>query len=176
MKGTILVCLRDMLINTRNVSTADWGDMMVTAGLNRSTVLLASADISDAMALKLFGDAQARYFTSHEELADAFGHYWCVTYAPAIYASVYQRFSSPREFILGMDQVHVQVTQNIPNAQPPRFTYTPVGANKLLVDYRSHRGLIHIYAGLCRGVGAYFGKQLQVDVLSPEQVSIVFPD
>jgi hypothetical protein len=175
MKGTILVCLRDMLVDTYKITPKDWADIMAVAGLDRNMLLLASVDINDQNALQLFGEAQSRYFTSHEQMADAFGHYWCVTYAPAIYKSVYQRFSNARDFILGMDQVHVQVTQSIPNAKPPRFKYTHVGANKLLVEYQSHRGLVHIYAGLCRGIGTYFGQTLKVDVLGPNQVSIEFP-
>lgn len=175
MKGTILVCLRDMLAHEKKVSPQQWNEVLVAAGFERGALLLPSADIPDKDALQLFGEAQNRYFTSHEALADAFGHYWSVHYAPATYGSVYQKVRNAREFILRMDEVHVQVTRNIANAQPPRFQFTEVGRNKLLIDYRSHRGLIHIFAGLCRGIGAYYGEALTVQVLGPEQVMVEFP-
>ena len=174
MKGTILVCLRDMLVHDVGIGPDQWRDMLEVSGFDRNMVLLPSTDVSDELALRVFGEAQNTYFPSHIAMADAFGHYWSVIYAPSIYASVYQRISNARDFILNMDRVHIQVTQSIPNAKPPRFTYTPVGADKLLVDYKSHRGLVHLFAGLCRGIGHYYGENLKVDVLSEQQISIQF--
>lgn len=174
MKGTILVCLRDMLFERCAVSQDDWKNMLEAAGLDRHLVLLPSADLPDAAALALFGEAQARYFSSHEALADAFGSHWCVRYAPDVYPSIYRRVSNAREFIMKMDDVHVQITQTIENARPPRFQYEDLGRGGLLVRYQSARGLIQIFAGLCRGIGEYYGEALEVKVLDTERVSITF--
>ncbi|MDP2226499.1 MAG: heme NO-binding domain-containing protein [Moraxellaceae bacterium] len=175
MKGTILVCLREMLTDTKGVSAADWREMTAAAGLApEKGVITAFSDVEDSIAVGIFGQAQQRFFNSHIELADAFGHFWCVTYAPRVYPSTCNRFSNARDFIAGMDAVHVMVTQSIKNSSPPRFTYESIGSNRLRVHYQSKRGLIHIFAGLCRGVGAYFGEQMKVEVLSDTALEIEF--
>ncbi len=174
MKGTILVCLRDMLAERYEQTSGQWRSMLEAVGLGPTLIVMPTTDIPDAQALALFGVAQEQYFPSHEALADAFGHYWCTQYAPAVYGSIYRRFSSARDFILGMDKVHVQVTESISNARPPRFSYVEQGDGSLLVSYQSQRGLIHIFAGLCRGIGAYFQERLEVKVISDEELAIRF--
>jgi hypothetical protein len=53
--------------------------------------------------------------------------------------------------ILAMDEIHVQVTSMMANARPPRF-----------------------YMGLARGVGTYFGEDLDVRKLGADRVRIRF--
>lgn len=176
MKGTIIVCLKDMLADEYGQGLETWKDMLAAVGMDRNRVILLSTDVDDGDALKLFGEAQKRCFKSHEELADAYGNYWSVIYAPKIYSSVYKGVKNSRQFLLKLDQVHQQVTETMANARPPRFRYEEVGDKELRVHYISPRGLVHLYAGLARGIGNYFGEKLQVRVLDDNQVSIVFPE
>lgn len=174
MKGTILVCLRDMLRDEKAMTDTQWSDILEASGLERHRMILLMSDIDDAVALRMLGEAQQRYYGGFEEIADAYGRYWCVVYAPKIYASIYEGIRSAREFILRMDQVHVMVTRTMANARPPRFNFEEVGDDTFMVTYASPRGLIHLYAGLARGVGAYFGERLDVQVLGQDKVSIRF--
>ena len=175
MKGTIIVCLKDMLIEQNGLSLDGWKDMLLAAGMDRNRVILLSTDVDDGHALALFGEAQKRYFNSHEELADAYGNFWSVIYAPRIYTAVYKGVKTARQFLLKLDQVHVQVTETMENARPPRFRYEEKENGELVVHYISPRGLVHLYAGLARGIGNYFGEKLDVRVLDASRVSILFP-
>lgn len=175
MKGTIVLCMRDMLADVYDVKPDQWGDVVEAVGLDRRNgIASAYVDIEDRFALAIFAEVQKRYFKDLTEMANAFGHYWCVTYAPKNFPATCKRFSNAREFILAMDSVHIMVTKSIRNATPPRFEFEPIGDNKLRIHYQSKRGLIHIFAGLCRGLGAYFGEKLTVEVLSEEFVEIEF--
>lgn len=176
MKGTIIVCLRDMLAEQYGQSVEQWKDLMAAAGVDRHKVILLSTDVEDTQALALFGEAQRRHFKSHQELADAYGNYWSVVYAPKIYSSVYKGVKNARQFLLKLDQVHVQVTESMANARPPRFRYEEREDGMLVVHYISPRGLVHLYAGLARGIGNYFGEKLDVQVLDDSQVAIRFPE
>ncbi|MGH8493401.1 MAG: heme NO-binding domain-containing protein [Moraxellaceae bacterium] len=175
MKGTIIVCLRDMLAEQNGLSIEDWKNMLAAAGIDRNKVILLSTDVEDGQALALFGEAQKRYFKSHEALADAYGNFWSVIYAPKIYSSVYKGVKTARQFLLKLDQVHVQVTETMANARPPRFRYEEKENGELVVHYISPRGLVHLYAGLARGIGNYFNEKLEVRVLDTTRVSIQFP-
>ena len=59
-------------------------------------------------------------------------------------------FGNAREFVLGLDKVHLSLTKSLENARPPRFDYEEVGEQKIIVTYRSQRNLIDIYIGLAR--------------------------
>ncbi len=73
-----------------------------------------------------------------------------------------------------MDQVHIEMTQSVPNARPPRFDYAWRDPKTLQVKYKSTRPLIAIFVGLARGVGKHFGEQLDVRVVSDDTVEIRF--
>lgn len=174
MKGTILVCLRDMLRQDHQLTNEQWREMLAEAGLDSNQMILASGDIDDAKALAMFGVAEKRYFPNHDALATSFGRYWTIHYAPKIYSSVYNQATNTREFLLKMDDVHVMVTKTIANSKPPRFTYENEGDDTLLINYSSERGLIHLFAGLCKGLAEYFNEPVKIDVRSPSQVAVQF--
>ena len=109
-----------------------------------------------------------------QQAADAFGEYWCCTYAPRLYGVIVKRFKNAREMILGLDEVHVMMTATIPNSRPPRFDYKWESDNTLNVTYNSQRNMIDIYIGLVKGVGAFFKEKLVVTKLSSQHVKIVF--
>jgi hypothetical protein len=110
-----------------------------------------------------------------EQGANAFGEYWCCAYAPRVYPRTLQRFTNARDLLIGLDQIHVDVTRSMPNAAPPRFTYVWKSSNVLEVTYTSHRGMIDIYIGLARGVGTMFKEALVVRKLSSTLVENTFP-
>ena len=126
------------------------------------------------MALELFNNTCSVLDLEFEQAADAFGDYWCNEYAPKMYSSIYAQFRSARRFILALDKIHEMPIRTLDNARPPRFDYEEVGADRLLVNYKSPRNLVDVYVGLARGVGRYFGEDLKVTKLGPDKVEIVF--
>ncbi len=174
MKGTITVCLIELVEN--KFGKDKWAAIIEDAGLaaQASSFRMAPYDIPDEQVLKLIASTCKVLRITAQQAADAFGEYWCCTYAPEVYALIYKHFKSAREMILGMDKVHVDMTATIPNAHPPRFDYVWVAPDTLLVEYKSKRNLVDLYVGLARGVGKYFKEELTVTKISPTQVRIVF--
>lgn len=163
MKGTITRCLAELVQSKWGADT--WQRIAARAGApDAITLMMPSADVDDALAMALFDATCAVVGVSPTEAADAFGEHWCCVYAPRMYKGVVARFKSAREMILGIDELHVELTRSIPNARPPRFSYSWRDAKTLVVRYSSHRNLVHLYAGLAKGVGKYFKEPLTVRV------------
>lgn len=173
MKGTIIKCLAEMVVE-KHGGEATWQHIMDVAAVPKHTLILATSDIDDAQAGRLFTATTKVLRLSWEQVADAFGEHWCCAYGPRVYGRTFDRFASAREMILGLDQVHVDVTRSLTNATPPRFTYAWKDADTLEVTYASRRGLIDLYVGLARGVGLRYKEPLHVRKLSETLVEIHF--
>ncbi len=174
MKATITVCLAELVEN--KFGKDKWAAILDDAGLaaHASSYRMATYDIPDEQVGKLIASTCKVLHVTAQQAADAFGEHWCCTYAPRVYVTIFRRFKSARELILGMDKVHVDMTATIANAHPPRFNYVWDNPNTLLVEYKSKRNMIDIYTGLVRGVGLHFKEKLTVTKISPTQVRIVF--
>jgi hypothetical protein len=173
MKGSITSCLAQLIETT--FGKEKWEAVRDHAGAQSVAGLkLATSDVDDAVASRLIQSTCKILGLTEQQAADAFGEYWCCTYAPKVYKAYLQRFRSAREMILGMDQVHSDVTNNMANARPPRFEYHWEDENSLVVTYKSPRGMMSIYVGLARGVGKYFKEKLDVQSLSANQCRIRF--
>lgn len=173
MKGTIIKCLAELVLEKHG--DVVWQRIMDDAGFAKHTLILAIGDIDDDQAIRLLSSTTKVLGITPEQAADAFGEHWCCVYAPRVYARTLQRFSSARDLILGLDQIHVDVTRTMANAAPPRFAYAWKSSNVLEVTYTSHRGLIDIYIGLARGVGKMFNEALVVRKVSSTLAEITFP-
>jgi hypothetical protein len=174
MKGTIVRCLADLVHDRWGAET--WKKILKDAGVSESdkTILLPISDVDDRVALQLLQSTAKVLRVSSQDAADAFGEYWCCTYAPKLYKAILQRFQSAREMILGMDRVHVELTASMPNARPPRFEYLWKSDSTLIVTYKSHRNLVEVYMGLARGVGKFFKEPMTVKQTAPHTVQIDF--
>jgi hypothetical protein len=174
MKATITNCLAE-LVESR-FGKDKWTAILSDSGLQArsSAFRLPTSDIPEEQVSKLLASTCKVLGINSQQAADAFGEYWCCTYAPRLYNVIVKRFKNAREMILGLDEVHVMMTATIPNARPPRFVYTWESDSTLNVTYQSPRNLIDIYIGLVKGVGKFFKEKLVVTKLSPYQVKIVF--
>lgn len=174
MKGTITACLMELI--EKKFGKDKWAAILENANLtaHAEDFGMAPLDIPDEEFDTLVSSTCKVLGISAQQAADAFGEYWCCTYAPRVYPLVYKHLKSAREIILGMDKVHVHMTATLPNAHPPRINYTWESPKTLLVEYNSKRNLIDVYVGLARGVGVYFKEKLAVTKLSPSQAKIVF--
>ena len=175
MKGTITRCVKELVEN--RFGEDKWNEIMDHAGVDfamRQRLSYPTTDIDDGVAVEVLKSTADVLGLTAEQVADAFGEYWCCEYAPKMYASILARFDSAREMILGMDKVHVQMTEQIENARPPRFQYDWENENTLIVSYKSFRNLIDVYRGLVLGVGKYFNEPLTARKLDNTRVEIVF--
>ena len=175
MKGTITTCLAE-LVETQ-FGTDTWAKILDVAEIEarmRPQLKMATADIPDFAVVALIDATAGVLGLTAEQAADAFGEYWCCSYAPATYKAVVARWKNARETILSLDALHVLMTQTVPNARPPRFDYKWLDESTLEVTYRSHRNLLGIYMGLARGVGKLFGEPLKVFALDWDRVRIEF--
>jgi hypothetical protein len=175
MKGTITKCLAELVEN--EFGREKWDAIVADAKVDAKTVpllTLPASDVDDATAGRLIESTCRVLGVSLQEAADAFGEYWCCTYAPRVYAVTVGKFRDARHWLLELDDVHVRVTATMKDARPPRFDYHWVDEDTLEVTYKSHRKLLPIYMGLARGVAAYFGERLNVQQVATDRVRIEF--
>jgi hypothetical protein len=174
MKATITNCLAELV--EHRFGKDKWTAILRDAGLQAraSAFRLPTSDIPEEQVTQLLASTCKVLGLSLQQAADAFGEYWCCTYAPRLYAVIVKRFKNAREMIIGLDEVHVMMTATIPNARPPRFIYSWENDTTLNVTYQSQRNMIEMYIGLVKGVGKFFKENLVVTKMSPYQVKIVF--
>lgn len=172
MKGAIVQCLGDLVKNS--FGNDKWEDSLDKAGMSKKSFFMPLQNIDDDKVLKLI-DALCKVLkVTPAQAADAFGDYWVNVYAPKVYGSYYKGQASAKEFLLKMDEVHANVTANIPNAHPPRFEYEWKDAKTMIMKYKSQRGLIDILVGLIKGVGKYYKEDIKVTKLGPDRVQVIF--
>ncbi len=174
MKATITNCLAE-LVETR-FGKDKWNAILTHSGLQSqsSKFRLPPSDVPDDQVYKLLASTCKVLEITSQQAADAFGSYWCCTYAPRLYSPIVKQFKNAKDMILGLDNVHVMMTSTIQNAHPPRFDYNWERDNTLIINYQSSRNMIDIYIWLVKGVGEFYKEKLVVTKLSPQQVKIVF--
>lgn len=172
MKAVIVNCMGELI--KEKFGRDKWQQCLEGAGLNRNSYFLSTQDIEDRTVVSLIDSAGRVLNLSRTQIADAFGDYWVNVFAQKVYKVYFRGINSARDFLLKMDQVHDTVTQNIANAQPPRFEYHWKNDNTLIMKYKSHRGLIDFLAGLVKGVGRYFNERLNVTKAGPQDLEITF--
>ncbi|MCP5108302.1 MAG: hypothetical protein GY950_33255 [bacterium] len=173
MKGVIAVCLSELV--KEKFGKDKWEAALEDAGLKKSTFFLPSANLEDAVVMKVIGSVCKVLNITLMQAADAFGDYWVNTYAPKVYKAYYRGKDNAKDFLLNMDAVHKTVTERIPDAKPPRFEYEWQGDKILIMKYISQRGLIDFLLGLVKGVGKYFNEKITVTKISNDKLKIVFP-
>lgn len=174
MKGIIVNCLQEMI--TKNDNKSLWPEILKEAGVDPFAIYFATDDVDDAEVLKLFASTATVLKVSPAVVTDTFGEYWVCQFAPRIYELFYRNARNAKEFISKMDYVHLVTTETVPNAHPPHFEYDWQAVNILHLRYISERGLLDLLISLIKGVGIFFGEELQVRKLSRDRVEIVFPE
>ncbi|WP_018125646.1 methyl-accepting chemotaxis protein [Desulfovibrio oxyclinae] len=70
---------------------------------------------------------------------------------------------SLKEFFLRMNELHAQLTKDVPGIKPPKFTYEDKG-DSLFMNYRSGRGLFDYFEGILQGAADFKGEKISVKV------------
>ncbi|MGY6561034.1 MAG: heme NO-binding domain-containing protein [Luteibaculaceae bacterium] len=172
MKGTIHKCVEKLVIEKFGIDK--WEECLESVGLDEDHVFMMNDDVDEAKTMELLTKAPAILGISLPQLFDAFGEYWSCVYAPKVYPAYYEGVNNSKEFLLKLDRIHVEITQNVPNARPPRFTYSWSNENTLLMEYTSGRGLVDLFISLAHGMGKYFNETLGI-TKDNNKVTIVFP-
>jgi hypothetical protein len=172
MKGTIVKCLQELV--AAQFGQDKWEQSLTDIGLRPSTIFWPMSDIDDAQVMKLVEAVCKNLDITLDQAADAFGDYWVNVYSQKMYPMYYERKSTAKDFLLDMDNVHVQMTRAMEKARPPRFDYEWKDDKTLIMHYKSQRGLVDFLAGLARGVGKHYNEDIQVTTLGPDRVQIVF--
>lgn len=172
MKGVIAHCLGKLVKSKFGVDK--WETILEDAGLPRHSSFMATQDIPDEDILNVVASVCKVLNINIQQAADAFGEFWVNDYAPQIYSLYYRQADSAKDFLLNMDNVHKNTTENIPNAHPPRFEYEWRDDNTLIMTYQSKRGLMDFLVGLIKGVGTYYKEELDVKQIGNDKVQIVF--
>src|SRR5262245_27130860 len=149
MKGTITKCLAELVEN--RFGREKWDAIVRDAKIDAQTAVdltLPASDVDDAAAGRLLESTGRVLGIPFQQAADAFGEYWCCTYAPRVYKVPVEKWKDARHAILSLDEVHVRVTATMKNARPPRFEYHWLDKDTLEVTYKSHRKLLAVYVGL----------------------------
>ncbi len=162
MKGTIVRCLEELVRD--NHGDEKWEEILTKAGHDADREFASSEDVPDGDAVKMIGTTAEVLGISAEAAMEAFGIHWSTTYAPSIYDSYFQKASNAREFLLSLDGIHVTITSTMANARPPRFTYDDSDPARLVMNYDSSRGLVALMPGLAKGIGQYYGEEVEVSL------------
>jgi hypothetical protein len=171
MKGTIITCLRELVVTKKG--PAGWRDVLAKSNIDTATIFMLSQDVDEAEAVALFKSSATVLELDWQGLCDAFGHHWCVVYAPNIYKAFYTKHKDVKAFMLDINNMHARMTAAMPSARPPKFKAVESG-NSLLVSYESPRNLVDLAIGLARGMGDYFKEKISITKLSPVQFRIDF--
>jgi methyl-accepting chemotaxis protein len=75
----------------------------------------------------------------------------------------YFKTSDMKEFFMTMNETHKNLSENVPGANPPKFTYEDRG-NTLIMNYHSLRGYHDYFEGIIKGVAKFFGQSIHVNV------------
>ncbi|MDH3974437.1 MAG: heme NO-binding domain-containing protein [Deltaproteobacteria bacterium] len=173
MKGVIVNAMKDMVSD--NFGKDKWEAILEKVGLDKNTTFSITHDVEEAAVMMTFKSLCEVLNLPPQQAAETFGKYWVTHYVPKLYKSYYRGITNAKDLILKLNIIHKQVTNMVPNAQPPMFEYKWKDSSTLIMKYISKRGLIAIFVGALKGVGELFHTELKVKQISSEEVEIIFP-
>jgi hypothetical protein len=160
MKGTIHKCIEKLVIE--KFGQDKWEECLTSVGLDDDHVFMINDDVDEKTTMELITKAPGILGITLPQLMDAFGEYWVHVYAPKVYPAYYEGVTSSKQFLLKLHTLHVEITQNVPNARPPMFDYAWENDNTLLMTYKSGRGLLELFISLAKGLSTYFKDSLAI--------------
>lgn len=170
MKGTIVKAAEKLVISQFGVEV--WEKVLVNAGLEHDHFFLIRDDVEDELVMKIIKSIGVFGNLTMEQVLEAYAKYWIHTYAPEVYPSF--KFDTAIDFIMNIQPIHDVMTENVPNAKPPRFDYEWKGKKELLMTYTSARGLIDLVILMMKEIGVKYNEKLDVKKVSNTQFTVVF--
>ncbi len=124
-------------------------------------VFLATESYPDSVIKEMANIASRHTSKPPEEILYGLGFY-----TPFVYKKVYGRyfrFNTYKEFLLNMNEVHEELTKQLPGITPPRFEYNDKG-DILEMTYISKRGLFPYFEGILNGMAKLMGEEADISV------------
>ncbi len=131
---------------------------------------LASRSYPDRILKEMARHAARHTGKSEQEIFHGLGFY-----TPYAYKKVYGRyfrFDNYKDFLMAMNEVHDELTRELPGITPPRFDYQDLG-NTLVMTYHSKRGLFDYFKGILQGAAKLMGEDVQVEVTKKDAETAV---
>lgn len=172
MKGVILNCIQDLVVN--KFGENKWIKILETSGLSKDFSVLLTDDIDDNKFFEVFNNLCKVLNITAQQAFDAFADHWILEFAPKIYSAYFTGSKSAKDFLLKMDNVHFTSTKGLPGATPPRFGYNRIDDKTLIMEYKGQRGMVDLMISLIKSVGKYYKEDLKVERISENQVKITF--
>ncbi len=177
MKHDIIIgCLREMVVE--KLGNSAWKRALEMSGMDPSKGELPSQyDVAHQEAVLSIIKSLCRMLGVRAgDVAEAFGEYWVSTHAPRLYSNFGILASSAKEFLEGLNEIHSEALKKLEGKWTPRFHFSWKDENTLVLAYSLRWDLMPFFIGLVKGVGRYYGEDLSVNIWSPNQMLIQFPE
>jgi predicted hydrocarbon binding protein len=158
MKGVVFALVEDVVIERFGFDM--WDEVLDRA--EADGVYTSLADYPDAELTAIVGAIAEITGSSVDEVLVLAGRAGFAVLA-AHHADLVEPYDDWRELVSSLDNlIHPEVRKIYAGAEPPRFSTNTSAEGRLLLEYRSGRGLCRLAEGLVRGAGAWFSSPVEV--------------
>jgi len=177
MYGLVHIGLRDLIIDSHGEE--QWQNVFKHSELHEDD-FISMQSYPDELTYKLVAAAVEKLSISAEKLLIEFGKHWVLHTGPDTYGSILNMSGdSLPELLANLDDLHVHLSNIMPNLKPPSFQCEQVTEHSMLLHYRSSRqGLTPMVLGLLEGIGERFHTPCNASIVSSDEttqgVHIVF--
>jgi predicted hydrocarbon binding protein len=160
MQGIILRGIQDMVLSKYGEKV--WEKIRSIANC-QDEYFAVSLNYADQLIFDLLHALSEECNLSFETAQIELGKFMVPHTLKTHYASYFKRAgSSPKEFLLHIDEYHEEATRRNSKSSRPKFDIEEKCSDKLLLHYYSRRGLCSLLQGLILGVGLAFDRTLTV--------------
>ncbi len=189
MKGLVYQCIKEVVVN--GYGEPAWNSILKMAGTKESKTVLMFDDIPAEQILSIIGAIIETTGLSIDDVAEQFGMHWVNVVSSRAYGRFYKNEKSAKDLLLNLNTIHQQVIEKMTESiemvsvegvhelkkpRPPVFEFEWEDQNRLIVTYKSHRGLVDIFIGCVKGVGKYYNENLKTHKISDTKVMIDFSE
>ena len=172
MKGVIIKAIEKLVIKISDIET--WEKILVEAGFDKNTVFLMNNDISDDKILNIISVISEILNIEPDKVFDAFGDFWINDFTSDIYSPFYEGINDAKTFLKQLDSIHVEITNMIPNAKPPRFTYEEPDEKTLIVTYVSERSVVNLFVSISKGLIKRYNETVEIIKISETKIKFIW--
>lgn len=161
MYGLVNRAVEDLV--THKFGAETWERVKARAGVDVE-MFVAMSPYPDDVTYSLVTAASEELGMAVPEVLEAFGEYWMQFTAREGYGELLDLMGHDvPSFLEELDEVHERLKLSFPDLVPPSIAVSDVTDASVVVHYRSDReGLAPFVVGLLRGVGARFGRPVEV--------------
>jgi hypothetical protein len=159
MQGVIFLELRKFV--GARLGDKAWDGLLQQAGLG-AQIYLAVKEYPDSDAVKLVEKACTITGKPASALLEDFGEF-SVPDLLQFYGSQLDPAWKTLDVIENTEEaIHKVVRRRNPGAKPPKLRCERASPSEVVVHYTSSRRMCSLAKGICRGLGAHFGEQLEI--------------